>query len=37
MNIISTSIDKNPIEVEYPSESTEESEIQYLGATSKMT
>ena len=38
MTIISTTADKNPLEeMETPSQSTKESETQYLGAISKMT
>ena len=38
MTIISTTVGKNPLEeIEQPSESTNESEMQYLGAISKMT
>ena len=38
MTIISTTVGKNPLEeMEYPSQSTRESEMQYLGAISKMT
>ena len=36
MTIISTTVDKNPLEeIEQSLESTEESKIQYLGTTSK--
>ena len=35
---ISTTVGKNPLEaMEYPSQSTEESELQYLGAIAKKT
>ena len=38
MTIISTIVDKNPLEeMESPSQLIKESEIHYLGATSKMT
>ena len=38
MTIISTTVDKNPLEeMEEPSQSTKESEMQYLDAISKMT
>ena len=38
MTIISTTVGKNPLEeVEYPSQSTKESEMQYLDAISKTT
>ena len=38
MTIVSTTVGKNPSqEVEQPSESTTESEMQYLGAISKTT
>ena len=38
MTILSTTVGKNPLEeTEQPSESTKESEMQYLGASSKMT
>ena len=38
MSIVSTTAGKNPLEeMEKSSQSTKESEIQYLGATSKMT
>ena len=38
MTIVSTTVGKNPLEeMEYPSLSTEESEMQYLDAISKMT
>ena len=37
MTIISTTVGKNPLEeMEYPSQSTEESKTQYLDAVSKM-
>ena len=38
MTIISTTVGKNPLEEkEWPSQSTKESEMQYLDAVSKMT
>ena len=38
MTIIFTTVGRNPLEgMEYPSWSTEESEMQYLDAISKMT
>ena len=38
MTIISTTVGKNPLEeMEWPSESTRESEMQNLGAISKTT
>ena len=38
VTIISTSVDKNPLEeIEYPSWWTKESEIQYLSVISKTT
>ena len=38
MTIILTTVGKNPLEeMEYPSQSTKESEMQYLGAFSKTT
>ena len=39
MTIISTTVGKNPFEekIEEPSQSTKESEMQYLDAVSKMT
>ena len=38
MTIILTTVVKNPLEeMKWPSESTKESEMQYLGASSKMT
>ena len=38
MTIISTTVGKNPLEeMEQPSQSAKESEMQYLGAISKMT
>ena len=38
MTIISTTVGRNPLEeMEYPSWSTKESEMQYLDAISKMT
>ena len=38
MTIISTSVGRNALEeMEYPSESTKESEMQYLDAISKTT
>ena len=38
VTIVSTTVGKNPSqEVEQPSESTTESEMQYLGAISKIT
>ena len=38
MTIVSTAVGRNPLEeMEYPSQSTRESEMQYLGAISKMT
>ena len=38
MNIISTTVSKNPLErTEWPSQSKKETEMQYLGAISKMT
>ena len=38
MTIVSTTVGRNPLEeVEYPSSSTKESEMQYLDAISKMT
>ena len=38
MTIISTNVGKNSLEeMEYPSQSTKESEMQTLGAISKMT
>ena len=38
MTILSTTVGKNPLEeMEQPSQSTKESEMQYLGAVSKMT
>jgi len=38
MAIISTTVGKNPLEeMEYPSLSTKESEMQYLGTISKTT
>ena len=38
MTIISTTVGKTPVEeMEWPSESTKESEMQYLGASSEMT
>ena len=38
MTIISTTVGKNPLEeMEQPSQSTKESEMQYLGTISKMT
>ena len=38
MTIIFTTVGKNPLEeMEQSSKSTEESEMQYLGAVSKMT
>ena len=38
MSIMSTTVGRNPLEeMEYPSWSTKESEIQYLDAVSKMT
>ena len=38
ITIISTTMGKNSLEeMEYPSQSTRESEMQYLGAISKMT
>ena len=38
ITIISTTVGKNPLEeMEWPSESTKESEMQFLGAISKMT
>ena len=38
VTIISTTVGKNPVEeMEKPSESTKESEMQYLGVISKMT
>ena len=37
-NIISTTVGKNPLEeMEWPSQSTKEPEMQYLGAISKAT
>ena len=38
MNVIRITVCKNALEeMEQPSESTKQSEMQYLGATSKMT
>ena len=38
MTIVSTAVGKNPLEeMEQPSKSTKESEMQYLDATLKMT
>ena len=38
ITIISTTVGKNPLEeMEWPSESTKQSEMQYLDAISKMT
>ena len=38
MTILYTTVDKNPLEeMEYHSESTKESKMQYLGAVSKTT
>ena len=38
MTSVSTAVGRNPLEeMEYPSQSTRESEMQYLGAISKMT
>ena len=38
MTIVSTTVGKNPLqEMEQPLQSTKESEMQYLGAISKMT